>query len=174
MTEWHTKARGGCHIPVIAGRPIPPRTDSQVGVEMAESFRELVVWQRAVQLSIAVYRLTSGFPKNEQFGLTDQMRRAAVSVASNIAEGTGRSTRGEFVQFIGHARGSICELQTQLVISAAIGYGAEELRNQVEALSTETSRMLNALFRRLKEPEAKTRARASTSAFSDCSRGLSG
>jgi len=126
---------------------------------MAESFRDLIVWQRAVELSLAAYRLTSAFPRDERFGLTDQMRRAAVSVASNLAEGTGRSTRGEFVQFVGHARGSICELQTQLVISAALGYGTEELRTPVETRAAETSRMLNALFRGLKEPKALIKTR---------------
>jgi four helix bundle protein len=110
-------------------------------------------------LSLAVYRLTSGFPRDERFGLTDQMRRAAVSVASNLAEGAGRSTRGEFVLFVGHARGSVCELQTQLVISAGLGYGTDERRAVVESLAAETSRMLNALFKRLKEPRAELKTR---------------
>lgn len=126
---------------------------------MGESFRDLVVWQKAVALSIAVYRLTSEFPKREQFGLVTQMQRAAVSIASNIAEGTGRSTRGEYVLFVGHARGSICELQTQLVISTALGYGEPEHRESVERLAAETSRMLNALFRRLKELNTNLKAR---------------
>jgi four helix bundle protein len=126
---------------------------------MGESFKDLVVWQRAVELSIAVYKLTAGFPRDERFGLTDQMRRAAVSVASNISEGAGRSTKGEFLLFLGHARGSICELQTQLVISAGLGYGAEEFRNPVEALAVETSRMLNALYRRMKEAKPVATAR---------------
>jgi four helix bundle protein len=126
---------------------------------MGESFKGLVVWQRAVELSIAVYRLTATFPKDERFGLTDQMRRASVSVASNLAEGAGRSTRGEFLQFVGHARGSICELETQLMISAALGYGTEELRIPVERLAAETSRMLNALFKRLRETALGRRAR---------------
>lgn len=117
---------------------------------MAESFRDLVVWQRAVKLCLAIYQLTSTFPRAEQFGLTNQMRRATVSVASNLAEGTGRSTTGEFVVFIGHARGSICELQTQLVIATALAYGSEEHRAEAEQLAVETSRMLNALYRRLK------------------------
>src|SRR5581483_6239769 len=119
---------------------------------MGESFKDLIVWQKAVELTAAVYRLTAGFPTCEQFGLTSQMRRAAVSVASNIAEGHGRSTRGEFMQFVGHARGSMCELQTQLLISQMLGFGKSESRTPVEALAIETSRMLNALFKRLKEP----------------------
>ena len=128
---------------------------------MVESFRDLIVWQKAVELSIAIYNLTSEFPRDERFGLTNQMRRAAVSIASNIAEGTGRSTRGEYLLFLGHARGSICELQTQLVISAALGYGAEKRRAPVEGLAVETSRMLNALFRRLKEQSGAQEGRKS-------------
>lgn len=81
---------------------------------MGASFRELMVWQRAVQMSLAIYKLTSSFPDDERFGLTNQLRRAAVSVASNIAEGYGRSTKGEYFQFLGHARGSNFELQTNL------------------------------------------------------------
>jgi four helix bundle protein len=72
------------------------------------SFKNLVVWQRAVELSLAIYKLTESFPSSEKFGLTNQLRRASVSVASNIAEGYGRSTRGEYIQFLGHARGSNC------------------------------------------------------------------
>ena len=69
---------------------------------MAQSFRELVVWQRAMQLTEAVYRLTRDFPREEQFGLTSQIRRSAVSVPSNIAEGQGRMSAGEFKQFLGY------------------------------------------------------------------------
>src|SRR5580658_10860613 len=90
------------------------------------SFKDLVVWQRAVELSLAVYKLTTCFPPSERFGLSNQLRRASVSVASNIAEGYGRATKGEYVQFLGHARGSNCELQTQLVISKALAFGTEE------------------------------------------------
>ena len=73
---------------------------------MGESFKDLIVWQRAVQMTMEVYRLTARFRSSEQFGLTNQLRRASVSVASNIAEGYGRCTKGEYVQFLGHARGS--------------------------------------------------------------------
>src|ERR1700743_2690015 len=93
---------------------------------MGASFKQLVVWQRAVELSVTVYHLTSLFPKTEQYGLTNQLRRASVSVASNIAEGYGRSTRGEYLLFLGHARGSISELQTQLVIANSLSFGPPE------------------------------------------------
>ena len=117
---------------------------------MGASFRDLLVWKKAVLLTAEVYRFTAAFPASEQFGLTNQMRRAAVSVASNIAEGYGRSTKGEYVLFLGHARGSICELQTQLVIAEMLKFGSPEPRNSAEQLANETSRMLNALMKKLR------------------------
>src|SRR5580658_9340297 len=99
---------------------------------MGESFRNLAVWQRSIELTMEVYRLTSVFPDSERFGLTNQLRRASVSVASNIAEGYGRSTRGEYLQFLGHARGSNSEVETQLVIADGLGFGAEEKRRHAE------------------------------------------
>jgi four helix bundle protein len=119
--------------------------------KMGQSFRDLVVWQRAVEMSLAVYRLTSSFPSSEQFGLTNQMRRASVSVASNIAEGNGRVTTGEYRQFLGHARGSVCEVQTQLVIAGGLKYGSKPMRDSVESLCGEVSRMLNALLAKLRQ-----------------------
>jgi four helix bundle protein len=95
---------------------------------MGQSFKDLVVWQRSVQLSIEIYRLTASFPRSEQFGLVNQMRRASVSIASNIAEGYGRSTKGEYRQFLGHARGSNCELQTQLIIASSLEFGDKSAR----------------------------------------------
>jgi four helix bundle protein len=86
---------------------------------MAQAFRDLQVWQRSMQLTIAVYKLTHEFPREEMFGLTSQIRRSAVSLPSNIAEGQGRLTPGEFRQFLGIARGSNFELQTQLEIARA-------------------------------------------------------
>jgi four helix bundle protein len=78
-------------------------------------------------LTLAVYKLTSLFPDSERFGLTNQLRRAGVSVASNIAEGYGRATKGEYVQFLGYARGSNSEIETQIVISKALGFGSPEM-----------------------------------------------
>lgn len=117
---------------------------------MPGSFRDLIVWQKAVQLSVGIYKLTASFPSAEQFGLTNQLRRASVSIASNIAEGYGRSTKGEYVQFLGHARGSNCEVQTQLVISGELGFGTELKRKETEALCDEIGRMLVVLMRKLK------------------------
>jgi four helix bundle protein len=119
------------------------------GGNVGESFRNLTVWQRSIELTTAVYRLTSSFPDSERFGLSNQMRRAAVSVASNIAEGYGRSTTGEYVQFLGHARGSNSELETQIVISKALGFGSEQMLQTSEELCSEVGRMLCALMKSL-------------------------
>lgn len=83
---------------------------------------ELLAWQRAIQLVKEVYRLTANFPDAERFGLTAQMRRAAISVPSNIAEGAARNGKAEFLHFLGIARGSLSELDTQLVIARELGY----------------------------------------------------
>jgi len=117
----------------------------------ARSFKDLLVWQRAVQMTVAIYKLTSSFPASEQFGLTNQLRRASVSVASNIAEGYGRSTKGEYVQFLGHARGSNCEVQTQLVISKELGFGSVQSQQLAENLSGEVSKMLVAMMTKLRK-----------------------
>jgi four helix bundle protein len=90
---------------------------------MVESYRDLKVWQRAIQMTLAIYRLTTGFPKEEMFGLTGQIRRAGVSVASNIAEGYGRGSKGEYKQFLAMTRGSNLEVQTQLFLATELGYG---------------------------------------------------
>jgi four helix bundle protein len=113
---------------------------------MGESFRNLTVWQRSIELTVAVYKLTSSFPDSERFGLTNQLRRASVSIASNIAEGYGRATKGEYVQFLGHARGSNSEVETQVVISKALGFGTKQALESTEKLCDEVGRMLGALI----------------------------
>lgn len=117
---------------------------------MGASFKELIVWQRAVQMTTAIYKLTAEFPASEKFGLTSQLRRAAVSVASNIAEGYGRSTRGEYIQFLGHARGSNCEVETQLVIAASLGFGAAPQMMTADQLCADVSRLLGSLLKSLR------------------------
>ena len=116
---------------------------------MAESFRDLIVWQRAIQMSVAVYGLTSRFPREELYGLTSQLRRAGVSVASNIAEGYGRGSSGEYKQFLGMARGSNSEVQTQLVIARELGFGLPALLDKSEGLSNEVGKMIAAILRTL-------------------------
>ncbi len=110
------------------------------------SFRDLTVWQRAIQTSIALYKLTAGFPPDERFGLTNQLRRAGVSVASNIAEGYGRNSTGEYKQFLGVARGSCSEVETQLVIARELGFGDVRLLDATEALNVEVGKMLRGLI----------------------------
>lgn len=109
---------------------------------MAKSYRELEVWKRAIELSVVLYKLTRDFPREEIYGLTSQLRRAGVSVASNIAEGYGRSTKGEFRSFLSVARGSTLEVQTQLVIARELGLGDSVKIATAEKLADETGRML--------------------------------
>lgn len=111
-----------------------------------QSHRDLIVWQRAIDLSVAVYELTRQFPREEIYGLVSQLRRAAVSIASNIAEGYGRTSTGEYLQFLGIARGSNLELQTQLVIARRLSLGSTEPIDQAEALSAEVAKMLVSLM----------------------------
>jgi four helix bundle protein len=108
---------------------------------------DLEVWQAAIELTIRVYRFTAIFPKEEKYGLTSQMRRAAVSVPSNIAEGKGRTSDKELTQFLCHSRGSVFELETQIVIAQRLGYCPIE---ECEAARRELARvgqMLNGLIR---------------------------
>ncbi len=92
------------------------------------NLKELKIWQKAIDLSVEVYKITSHFPSDERFGLTSQARRAAVSISSNIAEGAGRTSTKEFNYFLGIANGSSFELQTQLVIASRLSFiGIEEL-----------------------------------------------
>ncbi|HYN15506.1 MAG TPA: four helix bundle protein [Terriglobales bacterium] len=111
-----------------------------------QSYKDLIVWQKAIGLVTNVYRCTKGFPKDELYGLTSQLRRAAVSVPCNIAEGQGRVSTGEFKQFLGHARGSLHEMQTQLVIAENLGYLDKTEKDRLLEDSTEVDRMLNRLI----------------------------
>ena len=113
---------------------------------MSNSFRDLTVWQRAMQLTVAIYRLTKEFPREEVYGLTSQIRRSAVSVPSNIAEGHGRLNTGEYRQFLGVARASNFELQTQLEIARALEFGNAKLLDEAESLSHEVGKMLFAIL----------------------------
>jgi four helix bundle protein len=118
---------------------------------MVQSFRDLEVWKRSIQMTVSIYRLTQGFPKEEIYGLTSQMRRAAVSVPSNIAEGHGRLNKGEYRQFLGIARGSNFELQTQLEIARALGKGDSKLLDETEGLSHEVGKMIFGILERIKD-----------------------
>ena len=114
---------------------------------MKQDFRDLVVWRRAVAFVTEAYRATQSFPSEERFGLTSQLRRASVSIPTNIAEGQGRLTRGEFRQFLGHAKGSLCEVETQLIIAQSLGYMSDP-QPLLEKLH-EVARLLNGLLNSL-------------------------
>ena len=95
-------------------------------------FKKLDVWNKSVDLAVYVYKATQDFPKDERFGLVSQMRRCSVSVSSNIAEGAGRNTDGEFIHFLGIAEGSLNELETQSIISYRLGYLTEESLKKIQ------------------------------------------
>ncbi len=116
------------------------------------TYEDLKVWRRAMDLVLQVYRATAAFPKQEVYGLTSQMRRAAVSVPSNIAEGKGRFSRKELVQFLFHARGSLLELCTQITIARELGFlGTDKGRRLIESTG-EVGRLLNGLINRFQIP----------------------
>jgi len=117
---------------------------------MGNSFKDLIVWQRSIQLTVSVYKLTNGFPDGERFGLTNQLRRASVSIASNIAEGYGKSSKGEYLQFLGHARGSCAEVATQLIIAGELRFAASPALNSTNSLCDEVGKMLVALMKSLR------------------------
>jgi four helix bundle protein len=117
---------------------------------MVKSFRDLVVWQKSIQMAVLVYKLTQGFPKDELYGLTSQMRRAAVSVASNIAEGHGRNSTKEYLRFLGISRGSNYELQTQIEIAKSLSFGDVKILTDVESLSHEVGKMIYGIQESLK------------------------
>ncbi len=121
---------------------------------MARSYRELLVWQKAKTLAVSVYRSTEKFPRTEIYGLTSQARRAAVSVASNIAEGQSRLTSGEFRHFLGQARGSLLEVDTQLAIALDLDYLDQ---NEQQTLAREIYQVLG-LLNRLIESLRETRS----------------
>ncbi|MEY2495774.1 MAG: hypothetical protein QOJ45_2266 [Verrucomicrobiota bacterium] len=114
-----------------------------------QNYKDLVVWQKGIELAKAIYRLTGKFPSEEKFGLVSQMRRATISIPSNIAEGQARHTTGEFIQFISHAEGSVAELETQLILSLELGFASAESAKTSFGLLDDIRRMLNGLRRKL-------------------------
>src|SRR3954467_5969518 len=110
----------------------------------AQNYKDLVVWQKGIAVAKAIYQLTSKFPPEERFGIVAQMRRAAISILSNIAEGQARHTTGEFIQFISYAEGSTAELETQLVLRVELGFMAKEkTKSELFILRDDIRRMLN-------------------------------
>ncbi|MEW6388799.1 MAG: four helix bundle protein [Thermodesulfobacteriota bacterium] len=116
-----------------------------------QSYRDLVAWKKAVELVTDIYRLTQGFPKEEMFGLISQLRRAAVSIPSNIAEGHARTSRKEFQHFLSNARGSVAELETQLIISYNLAFINQTDLNRLLDQVAEVGRIINGLLTALKK-----------------------
>ncbi len=114
-----------------------------------QDYRELIVWQKAMDLVIEVYRLTRAFPREELYGLTNQIRRAAVSIPSNIAEGQARQSKADFRNFLSIARASRAEVETQLTIAVRLQYATEAETKLAFSLLTEIQKMLAVLLKRL-------------------------
>ena len=119
------------------------------GKDQIRSHRDLIVWQRAMGLVVLVYKASRAFPKDELYGLTSQMRRAAVSIPANIAEGQGRRLTGEYLQFLGHARGSLLELDTHLELALLLDYLNTDEHASIQQSLQEVGRLLNGLIRSL-------------------------
>ena len=120
-----------------------------------KSHRDLIVWQKSMDLVVLVYKATEGFPRHELYGLTSQMRRSAVSIPSNIAEGQGRATPGEFRQFLCHARGSLYELRTQWKIAERLGFINAGAYRDLISRTDEVGKLLHGLLRSLNESRLK-------------------
>ena len=117
--------------------------------ESIQSYKDLIVWKKSVDLTLLIYRLTDTFPSREAFGLSSQMRRAAVSIPSNIAEGRRRGTTKDFMHFLRIAHGSLAELETQMVISRRLSYADDESTAHITSMATEVGKMLHAMIKKL-------------------------
>lgn len=118
---------------------------------MGKSYRDLIAWQRAMDLVTEVYRITASFPREEMYGLSSQLRRAAVSIPSNIAEGQGRRGAAEFRHFLRQACGSLMEVETQILIAERLGYCSSEQANKLLETAAEVGRILNGLIASLNQ-----------------------
>jgi four helix bundle protein len=122
---------------------------------MLKNYMDLKVWQKAYKLCINIYKLTGTFPKEELYCLTSQLRRASISIPSNIAEGYGRETTREYIRFLYIAYGSYCELETQLLLSYDLKYLREEQKKELLKDTKKVERMLKALIKSLKNKVSK-------------------
>jgi len=125
----------------------PLRDRSECLVESIRSYKDLVAWQRAYAVGLAVYRLTKSFPSDERFALTSQIRRSAISIASNIAEGYGRGSQKDYVRFLRVARASLMELETQLQFARDLGYLPEAGFSEISSKIDEAAKPLSGLIR---------------------------
>ncbi len=119
--------------------------------EMLKNYKGLKVWQKSYQLCLKIYKITAKFPSEERFGLVSQIRRAVVSIPSNIAEGYGRKTTPDYIRSLFIAYGSICELETQILLSGDLGYIEPAVLEEIKDDIQEVERMLKALIRALEE-----------------------
>ena len=110
------------------------------------SYKDLIVWQKSIELTTSIYKITESFPKSEMFGITSQMRRASIAIASNIAEGQRRGHKLEYIQFLRIAYGSGAELDTQLLIAHRVGFITDDQYNQTSSLLDEVMKMLNKMI----------------------------
>jgi len=121
-----------------------------------KNYKELDVWKKSVGLALALYKTTNRFPSSEKFGLTSQIRRAATSVPANIAEGWGRGTTKEYIQFLMIARGSLMEVETHIIISRGLAFLTEQQSEDVQTQIQEIGRMLNGLIQALRKAHLPT------------------
>lgn len=119
-----------------------------------KTFRDLIVWQKSFKLVVVIYRITDGFPKSEIYGLTSQIRRAAVAIPSNIAEGQSRGHRAEYIQFLQIAKGSSAELETQLFLAKELKFVSEKSFKEAYDLLVEVEKMLTVLINTLRYAKA--------------------
>lgn len=115
------------------------------------TYRDLIVWQKAVSFVTRIYEVTRGYPDDERFGLTSQIRRCSVSIPSNIAEGYGRHATNDYIRFLRIASGSLCEVQTQLLISRNLNFINAETYAELDEATREIERMLTSMIRKLNQ-----------------------
>ena len=132
---------------------------------MIHTYKDLFVWQKAIILAVETYKITENFPKSELYGITSQMRRAAVSIPSNIAEGRGRGTKKDYVNFLRIAYGSASELETQLTIVQKLPFGNKLDCSTMKSLLSEVMRMLNSMIKKINTNEAHVAKEATQPIF---------
>jgi len=120
-------------------------------MDKTKNYKDLIVWQKAIDLAELTYKLTSSFPKEEVYGITSQMRRCSVSIASNIAEGQARSSMPQFRQFLSISKGSLAELQTQAIIAERLKYLSSEQHTSFQIQISDVAKLLHGLIRSLKD-----------------------
>ena len=124
-------------------------------MSVVRSYRDLQVWQRAMDLAVGTYEITKSYPREELFGLTSQSRRAAASIAANIAEGYGRATKASYLSFLRIARGSLKELETHLILAERVGLTASETVRPLLEKTDDLGRMLHGLIARVQSQPAR-------------------